>query len=515
MTAILPIQAAAPLTASGWRPHLAALGAAAAAILLLFARDAADIALIWWNSSTFNHCLLIVPLLAWLVRQRLPELVRLTPQTWPLALGWVALGGLSWLLGEGGGLALARHLGLLMILQGAVAACLGKAVVRGLLFPLFYAFFLVPAGEEIVPAMQTVTAEMCMALLALVAVPAHIEGVFISTPTGYFEVAAACAGVKFLIAMAAYGALVANLCFRSWPRRIAFMAAAILIPVLANGVRAWGTIYIAHLTTIDFASGFDHVVYGWFFFAIVIALIMATGWPFFDRSPSEPWFDPEALQPVAPAPERRARLGFVAAAAVFLAALAPAWSAAVAAGAAPAPRDVVLPAVPGWHRVPGDSGRPWQPHFAGADVIRLGRYRNAAGQEADLAIAVFARQEEGRELVAFGQGAVGPEGEWAWTADAPPPPEGKAERISSHGTLREVVSFYRVGSILTGSGARVKLETVKTRLLGGPQRAVAILVSSEAPAEGVSPRPAIDAFLRSLGPIAPLADRAAALPQSE
>ena len=53
------------------------------------------------------------------------------------------------------------------------------------------------------------------------------------------------------------------------------------------------------------------------------------------------------------------------------------------------------------------------------------------------------------------------------------------------------------------------LETMKTRLFGGPQRAVAVLVSAPAPARGVSARPAIDAFLAALGPVAPLADRAA------
>jgi exosortase len=121
------------------------------------------------------------------------------------------------------------------MLQGAVLACLGKAVTRGLAFPLFYAWFLVPAGEELVPAMQTVTARIAAFLLDLSGVPAHLEGIFITTPSGYFKVAEACAGVKFLIAMTAFGALVANLCFRAWPRRIAFLAVAILVPVLANG----------------------------------------------------------------------------------------------------------------------------------------------------------------------------------------------------------------------------------------------------------------------------------------
>ena len=77
-----------------------------------------------------------------------------------------------------------------------------------------------------------------------------------------------------------------------------------------------------------------------------------------------------------------------------------------------------------------------------------------------------------------------------------------------------MASFYRVGTILTGSDAAVKLETIRTRLLGGPQRAVAVMVSAEAPADGASARPAINAFLSALGPVAPLADRAAGLPEA-
>ena len=41
--------------------------------------------------------------------------------------------------------------------------------------------------------------------------------------------------------------------------------------------------------------------------------------------------------------------------------------------------------------------------------------------------------------------------------------------------------------------------------------AVAVLVAAPAPADGLSPRPAVDSFLRSLGPVEPLADRAAGL----
>lgn len=507
MTAALPIERAAAVAAeSAWRAHLAALAAAILSIILLFHRDSADMATIWWTSSTYNHILLIPLILGWLVWQRRIELALLRPAAWPAALALVGLGAFAWLLGEAAGVGTARHLGLVLMLQGTVAACLGRAVARGLAFPLFYLFFLVPAGEEIVPLMQTVTAEIAMVLLGWSGLPAHLEGVFITTPTGYFEVAEACAGVKFLIAMIAYGALVANMCFRSWLRRIVFMVAAVVIPVLANGVRAFGTIWIAHHRGIEFAAGVDHIVYGWVFFALVMALIMAAGWPLFDRRVGEAWFDPARLNC---SPGRR-RAGPAAAAAVAIAVLPLLWSFAVAAaGSAPPPRDFAFPQVRGWERIAAGTGRSWQPHFAGADLLRTARYRDSAGREVDLAIAVFARQTEGRELVGHGQGAVGPAGDWAWTAAAPPPARGRAEIIASHGRQREVVSFYRVGDSLTGSPMEVKLETMRTRLFGGPQRAVAVLASAEAPATGLGARPAIDAFLAALGPIESLADRAA------
>ena len=500
MTIALPIQAAD--RSAPWRRHLGALALVSTAILALFWRDAASMAAIWWNSSTFNHVLLVPPIIAWLVWQRVPELARLDPIAWPGGLALAAAGGLAWLLGEAGGVALARQLGLVLMLQGTAIACLGPIVARGLTFPIFYALFLVPFGEELVPSLQLVTADIAMALLGLSGIPAHLEGVFITTPAGYFEVAEACAGAKFLIAMVAFGALVANVCFRSWPRRIAFLAASLVIPILANGVRAWGTIYVASRTSVDFAVGFDHVVYGGIFFAIVIALTIAAAWPFFDRAIDGPWLG----RPRPSRAGRRSSIAFVAFAALTVAALAPAWSLAVSASAArPLPAEVALPDVAGWRRVPAQ-GLSWRPHFAGADRFRTARYRDARGREVDLAIAVYAHQADGRELVGFGQGAV--EG-WAWTANAEAPLGGRAEWIGSHGLVREVLSFYRVGSVLTGSGVGVKLETMKARLFGGPQQAVAVLISAQAPAAGVSPRPAIDDFLRALGPVERLADRAA------
>ena len=497
------LAAAAPLApATDWRRHLSALALAAAAILLLFWRDAAHLVSIWWNSSTFNHCLLIPPILYWLVVQRAPELKQLAPRAWLPGLALVGLGAVAWLLGEAGSLALARHAGLVMMLQGAVVTLLGKAVARGLLFPLAFALFLIPVGEQLVPPLQTITAHMATWLLGLVGIPAHLEGVFITTSFGYFEVAEACAGAKFLIAMLAFGALVANVCFRSWRRRILFLLAAAIVPVLANGIRAWGIIVVAHWAGIETATGFDHVVYGGVFFALVIALLLGLAWRHFDRAPDDSWLDSLPTGSTS-----NPSLAAAAALLLALAALPLAWTRVAAAAPSPAvAADFALPDVPGWTRVPAHPD--WQPRFAGADLVRAARYRDARGRVVDLHVVAFAQQAEGRELVGSGQGqAPG----WAWIDNAVlSPVGGRGERIASHGRVREVLTFYRVGERLTGSETQVKLESVRIRLLGGPRRAVAVLVSAPAPAQGTSAQPGLSDFLAALGPIERHADRAAA-----
>jgi len=490
---------------TGWRGHLTALGVVALVIVTLFFADVQSMAAIWWNSSTFGHCLFVPLLVGWLVQQRIPGLRQLQPVAWPPGLLWLGAGVLAWLVGEAAGVALIRHGALVVMLQGATIALLGPMVARALAFPLFYAFFMVPFGEELVPHLQLVTARLSMLFLTGAGVPAHLDGIFITTPTGYFEVAEACSGAKFLIAMTAYGMLVCNVCFRTWPRRLIFMAGALSLSVLANGVRAFATILVAHMTTVDAAVGFDHVVYGWVFFAIILAIVMATAWPFFDRKPGDPWFDPRDLQgkvrAVAPT-------GTIAGAALALIVAAPLWLAATAAGGEPLPSTLRLPEVNGWTRADAPQRYPWRPRFDGADHFVMARYRNAAGQVVDLAIATYDRQEEGRELVGFGQGAVDPDRQWVWSSPAPAPKNALGEQITAPGpVVRDVVSVFTVGSgAPTGSKPQVKMATMQARLLGGDQRAAAILVSAEE-REGQPASKAISAFLADLGNVKDLADR--------
>jgi len=506
----LKVEASKPAV-SLWSKHLRLLSLTVVAIAILFWRDGLAMLDAWWNVSTYNHCLLIVPIIIWLVQQRREELVKITPAIWGPGLFWIGVASGGWLLGEAAGVSFARQLGLVMMLQGAVITLLGPKVMRGLIFPLFYSFFLVPFGEEFVPFLQTVTAKMSMVFLGWANIPAFIDGVFISTPTGYFEVAEACSGVKFLIAMVAYGALVTNLCFQSWQRRTVFMIVAVAVPILANGIRAFGTIYIAHHTTTDFASGFDHIFYGWFFFAFVLALVMAVGWPFFDRKIEEPMIDGDAIEQRPSVQSKLTPKAAMMAMAAMIAAPV-LWTSALAAQSTPVPEKIALPTIVGWEQIDYQPLFDWKPRFDGANHQLLGRYRDASsGAEVDLAIAVYDRQEDGREIVGYGQGAFDPGSDWSWSRNLPAPTSGKAIQITAPGpVVRDVQTFYRVGNKLTGRGSTVKIETLKSKLLGGNQQAVAILISAEKIDED-GPAGAMVAFRKALGPIDKLADEMAGL----
>lgn len=494
------------MTSAGerWREHLLLLVGLAGAVLALFHHDAFDMVRIWWTSSTYGHCLFIPLLIGWLVHMRLPVLRALEPSTWGWGLVWLGGGAFVWLLGDAASLGVLRHAGLILMLQGVVAASLGPQLTRALLFPLFYAFFLIPIGSEMEPALQLLTAKMAMGLLGLVGIPAHIEGVFITTPTGYFKVAEACSGAKFVVAMAAYGVLVCNVCFRSWTRRALFLAFALVACVLANGLRAFGTIWIAHERGIETAVSVDHVVWGWLFFAIVMVAVMLAAWPFFDRKPGEHGIDVESMRKLT---ADRFMRSMTAALALGLMAAAPAYSHLSALVGAKGLARIEAPEIQGWQTAHAPMAYPWSPHFEAADQHFQGRYSDGKGHIVDLAIIAYDRQAEGRELIGFGQGAVDPAGEWAWSSPAWAPSNARGEIITAPGPLRRhVVSFYRVGgSGMTGSTAAIKLETMTAKLLMRDQRAIAILISAE-DRDGAPAETAIRAFLKSLGDPNSLAD---------
>lgn len=497
-----------------WREPLAALGIAWLLLIACFARDWAAMFGQWSNISTYTHVLLVPPIIGWLVWQRWPQLRVIEPSGWRGGLWLFAAAATIWVLGAFSGFNLLRQAAAVAMLGASVLAILGPKVGRALTFPLGYMAFLVPFGDELVPALQLITAELVILLTRASAIPAVIDGVFIDTPAGLFEVAEACSGVKFLIAMIAFGVLAAHVCFVSWKRRIAFLALAIAAPILANGVRAWGTIYVAQFKGAEYATGFDHIVYGWFFFALVIALVIAIGWRFFDRPPCAPMIDPDAIL-ASPLLDRWSRHAVATRTALVVMGLAvlgaTSWAMAAERLSARLPGQVFLPDVPGWQRVDYSPQAAWEPRASGAEHRLLGRYANDKGETVDVFYALYSGQSEGREAGGFGEGALMPQSEWSWLSPGPALGVSKADRLLARGQIERIAfTWYRSGGTLTGSNARLKLANTLDRLLLR-SRPTAVLILSSEKAGTTKPEASVTRFQSATGPVDAWMDRVGAI----
>jgi len=486
----MPLEAISPRRAlvtesiaPAWRVPLLRLALASLALFALFAGDWAVMFRHWWDTSTYNHILLVPFIIGWLVWQRAPELAKLSPSAWWPGLLLVAGALFAWLLGDISGTATVSHLGLVTALQAAVITLLGPRIAWALLFPLAFGLFLVPVGEELVPALQMITAHITIALTHASGIPALIDGVFIDTPVGLFEVAEACSGVKFLIAMVALGTLVSHVCFRSWPRRAAFMAVAVVLPIVANGVRAWGTIYIAQSQGIAFAAGFDHIIYGWVFFALVMAALLAIGWKFFDRQIDDPFINADrvtaAKWPVAF--ERWNGNGWSVLAGLGVVALCiVAWSAHTRSVEAQVDDKLALPPVDGWTRTALEQSYPWQPRASGADQRLVASYRDGRGRIVDVTYAIYRAQEDGREAGSYGEGVLPPDSEWRWLDGVDAPQGATGDRLQALGTYQRVAyTWYRHGDWTGSSRLQLKLSNMRDRLLGNPRPTIMLIVSAE------------------------------------
>ena len=280
-----PRGAEAVRTPAVWHGALAALAAAAAALVLVTGREWGEMLHQWWNIDTYNHLLLVPLIIAWLVMLKSGELARIVPRAFAPGLLALAVALALWWWGRASGINLIAHAGAVGALQAAVVTVLGLRASVLLALPIGFGVFLVPFGDEIIPPLQYLTADIAIALTRWSGIEASIAGLHIATPAGLFIVAEACSGVKFLIAMVTLGVLVCFTRFASWSRRALFIAACIIVPILANGVRAFTTIYVAQFIGAERATGFDHIVYGWVFFAIVVALLLGGAWRFFEREP--------------------------------------------------------------------------------------------------------------------------------------------------------------------------------------------------------------------------------------
>ena len=241
---------------------------------------------IWSRSDTFAHGYFILPISLWLIWRDKAYLMSSEVQSTWLPIPLLAVSLFVGLFAYAADINVLSQLSAVTSLIFLLWSLIGNKLVWRYKFSLAYLLFAVPMGENLIPWLQDVTAWFTVLFLKLNGIPVYVDGLYIQIPTGMFEVAVACSGIRYLIASAAVGALYGYLTYQKTHKQIIFFVFALLLPILANGIRAYGIVAIAYYSDMEYATGADHLVYGWMFFGIIIMLMFWIG-GFFADKPSE------------------------------------------------------------------------------------------------------------------------------------------------------------------------------------------------------------------------------------
>ncbi len=351
----------------------------------------------WIGIDTYRYGL-IVPLIsaALLFRSR-HQWLPLTPTPSFLGVAATAVASLLWAVGDLAGIQILQHFAVLALIPSAALAVFGQRIMRVVAFPFLYLLLATPFGEFLVPALISWTAEFSVKAVEVLGIPVLREGPFIRTSAGDFHVIKACSGIRYLLTAIVLGVLFARLGFRSWWRRIAFIALCIITPLVANWIRAVCIILIGHFSDMKLAAGVDHFVYGWLFFGIVMLVIFLIGARFSDGMPEEE--QPTEREPIAQASIARVLIILIA---VSMTAAAGGMIPQAVAKLADADGETVgrleLPeSSAGWIRQ-DQALSDWSPVFLGARLVDMASYVQDE-QGVSAIVVYYDTQSQGAEIV--------------------------------------------------------------------------------------------------------------------
>ncbi len=285
-----------------WRQSLLLLVLVLLAILGLYRHTAAGMVSIWARSETYTHGF-VVPLISlWLIWRIRSDLLAQQPRPSPSAWLLLAMTAGVWLVGDLVAVNVVTQSALVLLIILAVPAVLGWQIARRMAFPLGFLLFAVPAGDFLLPQFMEWTADFTVLALRWSGIPVYREGLQFVIPSGSWSVVEACSGIRYLIASLVVGCLFAYLSYRSLGKRLAFVGVAIVVPLVANWLRAYMIVMIGHLSGNELATGVDHLIYGWVFFGVVILVMLLLG---------SRWADAPLVRPAAQMPNAATKLSAV------------------------------------------------------------------------------------------------------------------------------------------------------------------------------------------------------------
>lgn len=445
---------------------------------------AASTVSIWNRSETYAHGFLIFPIsayLIWIKRAKIRDLAPL-PSAWGIAA--LAGLGLLWLVSDSVEALVVSQYALVAMIPALVWAVLGYRIFIAMLFPLMFLLFAVPVGDFLLPPMMNFTADFTVTALRLTGIPVFREGNFFTVPSGSWSVVEACSGLRYLIASLTLGCLFAYLTYSSLWRRIVFIGLSIVVPVIANGLRAYMIVMIGHLSNNRLATGVDHVIYGWVFFGFVMMLLFWIG---------AKWREPDEVPGAEKAMQTQSNeitLGFPPRTLLFaaLGALTIAIWPGYAQHLDVVPTDstkltLSTPNTPQGWKIETLPITDWEPHYLNASgTVKQAFERD--GKRVEVLFKFYRNQHQGAEVINTNNQLVSTRDQrWGLTSDDATAIATAGGQISvGESTLRSgrsnllVWHWYWSGGMHTNNSYLAKIYQAKAKILGKGDDAAAIFI---------------------------------------
>ncbi len=358
----------------------------------------------WTTIDAFNHCFLIFPISFILIWQDRSALAQLKTSQSTVGLFCVIALSTLWWFSEMVGIQLSSQFSVIAMISAVVLTIMGPVVARSIAFPLAYLLFAVPFGEFLIPYLIDVTAFFSVEAMRIFGIPVIRDGAFFDVPTGRYEVAKACSGIRFVIVTVVISTLMSYIFFQKNWKRLSFVVLAGALAVLANSIRAITIVLVIHFTHFDISAPENHAFVGWAIYALLILVMLAVGRKFGDQAV-------DIIRDATKPEESDRNNALFALLAVLAITIGPILSLAVPVIHADAHSDIppFPTALTGWVAAsPHDSE--WRPGFIGFTGMRIGSFTHSRGR-VDLAIVRYLGQRQGKEISNTANYVVQPE-EW-------------------------------------------------------------------------------------------------------
>lgn len=236
----------------------------------------------WFSrDSYYSHGILVPFVTGYLIWQKREELMKIAPQSSPWGFVLIVAGLMIHVLSSILRIYFSSGFSMLVVIVGIILHFFGKDILRKILFPVAFLFFMMPLPLVVIVnisfKMKIFAAKIAAYILNEMGLRAIREGSIIKMPHTHVIVEDVCSGLRSLISLAALGSIFAYWLNGPITKRMFLFLMTIPIAIVTNVCRVVFLASVSEIWGSQYAEGFVHDASGFMVFGLAFILLYAVG----------------------------------------------------------------------------------------------------------------------------------------------------------------------------------------------------------------------------------------------